>query len=64
LHQHIGEGNPTDEIVAYARDNGIDLIVIASRGLSDFRGLLLGSVSHKVVQLAECPCLVVRQTAA
>ncbi|MCG8543436.1 MAG: universal stress protein [Alphaproteobacteria bacterium] len=64
LQQHISEGNPTDEIVGYARENGIDLIVIASRGLSDFRGLLLGSVSHKVVQLAECPCLVVRQAAA
>lgn len=64
LQQHISEGNPTDEIANYARENGIDLIVIASRGLSDFRGLLLGSVSHKVVQIAECPCLVVRQTAA
>jgi nucleotide-binding universal stress UspA family protein len=30
------------------------------RGLGDAAGLLLGSVSHKVVYLAECPCLTVK----
>ncbi|MGI9387615.1 MAG: universal stress protein, partial [Methyloligellaceae bacterium] len=62
LSREICSGNPTDEIVRFARENGFDLIVIGSRGVSDFRGLLLGSVSHKVVQLADCPCLVVRET--
>lgn len=61
LSRAICSGNPTDEIVRYARENGTDLIVIGSRGVSDFHGLLLGSVSHKVVQLADCPCLVVRE---
>jgi hypothetical protein len=32
----------------------------ASRGLSDFSALLLGSVTHKVIHLAECPVLVIR----
>ena len=57
-------GDATDEIVQFGRDLGIDLIVMGSRGMSDLKGMLLGSVSHKVVQLADCPCLLVRDTAA
>ena len=56
----IRPGDATDEIVACVREKGIDLVVMGSRGLGDFQGLLLGSVSHKVIQLADCPCLVVR----
>lgn len=37
-----------------------DLIVLGSRGLSEFKGLLLGSVSSKVVQKAHCPVLVIK----
>ncbi len=37
-----------------------DLIVIGTRGLSDLGGIVFGSVSHKVLQLATCPCLVVK----
>lgn len=57
-------GDATDEIVQFVRDHGIDLIVMGSRGMSDLKGMLLGSVSHKVVQLADCPCLLVRESAA
>jgi nucleotide-binding universal stress UspA family protein len=60
LRRELRAGDVTGEIVDYARGNGIDLIVIGSRGLSDLGGLLLGSVSHKVTQLADCPCLLVR----
>jgi nucleotide-binding universal stress UspA family protein len=37
-----------------------DLIIMGSRGLSDFEALLLGSVAHKVVHYAHCPVLIVR----
>lgn len=47
-------------VVDIAQREGSDLIVLGSRGLSEFRGMLLGSVSSKVVQHAVCPVLVVK----
>jgi len=54
------EGDPAGRIVEAARKRGADLIVIGSRGLGDLQGMLLGSVSHKVAQLAPCTCIIVR----
>lgn len=53
-------GSPGDEIVEYARLIGADLIVTGTRGLSDLPGMLLGSVSHRIIHLSEAPVLVVR----
>ena len=53
-------GNPADEILKYATNNKIDLIVMGSRGLSDIKAFFLGSVSKKVSQRAECPVLIVK----
>jgi len=47
-----------------ANANNIDLIVMGSRGLSDAQGLLLGSVTHKVIQMANIPVLVDRTSGA
>lgn len=55
----IGAGNPADQIIDYCKVNNVDLIVIGRRGLSDLASLFLGSVSHKVTQLAPCACLTV-----
>ncbi|HEX7056992.1 MAG TPA: universal stress protein [Bacilli bacterium] len=54
------EGNPAAEIVQYAKRAGSQLIVIGSRGLSGLKKLMLGSVSHHVVQLSDIPVLVVK----
>jgi nucleotide-binding universal stress UspA family protein len=54
------DGDPADEILRYADRNGIDLIAVGSRGLGGLKGLFLGSVSHKLIEDAKCPCLVVK----
>ena len=53
-------GDPAEEIVAFARDRDADLIISGSRGFGKLKGLLLGSTSHKIAQLAECSCLTVK----
>ena len=55
LHTSTAEG-----IIETAEDMKCDLIVMGSRGRSDIEGLLLGSVTHKVLTLAKVPVLVVR----
>ncbi len=56
----LREGNPAEAILKAAKQVDADLIVLGTRGLSDLKGLLLGSVSHKVIQLSPCSCLVVK----
>lgn len=56
----IKVGNPSLEIVDYAKKNNIDLIVIASHGRTGLNRFLLGSVAEKVVRLSQCPVLVWR----
>jgi nucleotide-binding universal stress UspA family protein len=53
-------GSPANEIVQYAKDNDIDLIVIGTRGRSGLAHVLLGSVAERVVRHAPCPVLTVR----
>jgi nucleotide-binding universal stress UspA family protein len=58
VHAFFKVGQPARTIVGYSRDRNVDLIVLGSRGLGDLEGFLLGSVSHKVTSLAECPVMV------
>jgi nucleotide-binding universal stress UspA family protein len=53
-------GAPFVEIIRYARDQSIDLIVIGTHGHSALAAMLLGSVAEKVVRKAPCPVLTVR----
>jgi len=53
-------GNPFLEIVRYAKENDIDLIVLGTHGRGALVHLLLGSVAEKVVRKAPCPVLTVR----
>ncbi len=54
-------GHAFVEIVRYATDNTIDLIVMGTHGRGPVKHLLLGSVAEKVVRKAPCPVLTVRQ---
>jgi nucleotide-binding universal stress UspA family protein len=47
-------------ILDMAKELDAGLIVMGSRGLSEWEGLFLASVSHRVLHLAECPVFVVR----
>jgi nucleotide-binding universal stress UspA family protein len=53
-------GNPAQEVVDYAREGKFSQIVIGSRGMGSLKGIVLGSVSSKVIQLADCPVTVVK----
>lgn len=60
VHKRLESGDPVETILANARDLSASLVVMGSRGLSNLEGLLLGSVSHKVSQLATCSCITVK----
>ena len=53
-------GEAAKEIVAFAAREQIDLIVIATHGLTGWRHFLTGSVAEKVVRLAPCAVLTIR----
>ena len=56
----VREGKPTRTLLDYAKDNGIDLIVVGSRGVGELDAALLGSVSQKVSLLSTCTVMIVR----
>jgi nucleotide-binding universal stress UspA family protein len=47
-------------IVKIAGKEEVDMIIMGTHGRTDLQGLLLGSVTHKVLHLANCPVLIVR----
>jgi nucleotide-binding universal stress UspA family protein len=54
------EGDPASEIIRFARDAGIDLIVMGTHGRTGMDRLLMGSVAEKVMREAPCSILVVK----
>ena len=60
IHTFAESGRPADSIVALAERMQSDMIVIGSRGLSGLHGLLMGSVSRRVVEHAPCICVTVK----
>jgi nucleotide-binding universal stress UspA family protein len=61
LHQVLAHGPLAKTIVRQAGRMKADLILIGSRGLSDIRGFLMGSLSRQVASIAPCSVLVVKQ---
>lgn len=59
----VRTGTPHQEIVALATDERADLVVIGTHGRGGLNRALLGSVADRVVRLAPCPVLTVREPA-
>ena len=53
-------GDIPQALMDIARDEDVDIIVVGPRGLGRLKGLLVGSVTDRLVQLADRPVLVVR----
>jgi nucleotide-binding universal stress UspA family protein len=53
-------GEVAETIAAYAEQRGCAAIIMATRGLGNAAGLLLGSVAHKVLQLSKVPVTLVK----
>lgn len=54
------DGDAADLILRCVHERGIDCVVMGSRGLGEIKGLLMGSVSHKVASRAPCTCIAVK----
>lgn len=57
----VVSGRPEDEIVRYAFESTIDLVIIATHGRGGLAHAILGSTVEKVVRKACCPVLVIRE---
>lgn len=57
---HILVGDPAEMIVRFATEKQYDQIVMGPRGKGGIKGLLLGSVTNKVMQLSNIPVLLVK----
>lgn len=57
VSQRVGSGGPASVLVDVAKD--AELLVLGSRGLGGFRGMLLGSVTQQVIAHAPCPVVVI-----
>jgi nucleotide-binding universal stress UspA family protein len=60
IRAEVREGAPFYEIVQFAKETDIDLIVMGTHGHSGLAHVLLGSTTEKVVRKAPCPVLTVR----
>ena len=58
--RRVSSGDTPEKIVEVAKTSQADLIVMGSRGMTEWRSLLLGGVANKVVHHAACPVLLVR----
>jgi nucleotide-binding universal stress UspA family protein len=60
VHFEVVVGAPADEIAKYAERDQSELIVLPSHGRTGLARLMIGSVAERVVRLAHCPVLVLR----
>jgi len=59
IRAELREGPEAESILNFAKNSQTDIIVMGTRGMGAIKGLLLGSVSRKVIHYANCPVMVV-----
>ena len=57
----VRQGNPHDDILSYAEENDIDVIVMGTHGRTGVKRALLGSVTEDIVRHSEIPVLTVHR---
>ncbi|MDC0935603.1 universal stress protein [Pirellulales bacterium] len=60
ITQHVSIGDPGHKIAEYAEEVGAEVIVMPSHGRTGIKRLFLGSVAERVLRLAKCPVLVLK----
>ncbi len=60
VQSFIENGDPAEVIIKYSERGNYDHIIMGSRGVSELRGAEIGSVSHKVIHLANCRVTLVK----
>ena len=60
VHAHSCAGSPAEEIIRFADEESVDLIIMGTHGWTGVRHLILGSTAENVVRTAKCPVLSVR----
>ena len=58
--KHVKSGNIARSILEVSDEQGSDMIVMGSRGLGLLKGVLIGSVSQKVIEEAKIPVMVIK----
>ncbi len=58
--RRVTPGSTPEQIVQVALEANVDLIVMGTRGMTEWKSMLLGGVANKVVHNAHCPVLLVR----
>lgn len=57
----VVEGRPSEEVLAFASRESVDLIVVGTHGRGALGKALLGSVADHVIRQADCPVMIVRK---
>ncbi len=58
----LRQGHPAEEIIGYAEENDVDLVVMGTHGRRGINRMLLGSVTEEVVRCSPIPIMTVRMT--
>jgi nucleotide-binding universal stress UspA family protein len=63
VKQVIRLGHPADEIARYAKEERMDLIIIATHGRTGLAHVMIGSIAEKVIRISSVPVLAIKPTA-